>query len=166
MSHHYTRRSQPNLGREDQITSPDQLHEGLHIGVVSVLEPTTRPMRAARALAALTFAYGRREGETRLTAARNGWQFKDPNGLLPQWHGLVSSVGRQGVWIDLIGHGSGADNPLDYLNLDLQELPNVSGPVRLHSPFKMMGLLAIAANDEVHGDEAGRWMPSATVLLG
>jgi len=162
----YTKRQQIDLKDSRQIIAPDQLREGMHIGVAVVVEQASRSLRAAQALAALLFSYGRQEGQSRLAAARHGWQHTGPQGPSFLWHGLVQNIhdGR-GVWVDLKGAQSENTSHLDNTNQDYGALPAIGSPTLRYTRFESMGLAAVSADSCEFGQEAGRWLPAATVCL-
>jgi hypothetical protein len=163
---HYTHRKRINIKDGHQIIHPDQLEVGMEIGVVTIIDPVSRKIRLAQAIAALAFpGYGRKPGESRLAAMKRGWQFKGPAGLLPDWQGTIEHIGDNGVLVDLRASRGETKKPFDYLNKGVEELPEITHPTRLHSTFEGMGLAAVTTANQTFGDEAGRWLPAATVRI-
>lgn len=162
----YTKRRQIILKDSRQITTPDELREGMRIGVAAVLEPTSPGHRAAQALAALTLSYGRQKDQSRLTAAWQGWQHKGAHGLLPQWYGVVENLkDGNGVWVDLKGVQPEAASAFDHINQDPDALPAINAAGWRYTRFDSVGLVAVAADNLEFGEEAGRWMPAVTLCL-
>lgn len=161
----YTLKNQPLIHGYEQILTPDEIDTGMHIGMLGVFEPYPIRERAMQSLAAFAISYGRENNESRRAAAKRAWHFKGPDGLLPQWHGMVHAKSHNGVWVNLIGSLVEEEKPFDYTNQDFNSLPVVPQPLRQHDTFESMGLVAISSSGSPFGSEAGQWLPAAAVRL-
>ncbi len=162
---HCTSRRQLRIANSNQLLHPSQIEEGIEIGVVNLIKPTPQRERTLQAVAALAFSYGRNAGEGRFAAGKRGWQFSTPHGLLPDWRGIVNSVGGHGVWVDLTGTRGDNNDPFSYMDQSLEALPDVVHPIRQHCTLQSIGLAALASTNSALREEAGRWIPAATIRL-
>lgn len=169
MSHLYSRK-QLKVNDERQLFSPDQLEPGMSIAVVSILEGTSKQMRALQAGASFLKLLSVNEDESRLQAGRRGWQHKGLSGLLPEWVGVVEGWNDEGVRVELTGLPEDPNDFANLINIDPAELPAVIEPARRFSLYSSMGLAKITPPN-IHlrpgtaTPHAGMWEQNATLLI-
>lgn len=168
---HYTYRRQPRTGREDQITSPEELVIGMEIGVATIIEPVRRAERLAFAAAALMLPEYMGKGLGRRATVRKAWNIQLPHGLRPQYIGSVAAFtengyGSRGLKIQ-IKRGIFNDDEVAAPGSDFAALPIVDEPTVLMESLEGVGLAPV--NGTGYGEhsfgEVGRWNPRVVIKL-
>lgn len=157
-------RNQFSVKEMHQITSPEQLKEGMHIGVLDFIERPSVRERSLQILASFMLSEYRASNEGRLKGAFEAAKYTSPHGLLPQFTGFARNIGNDGLYVELARSLNGdllepdeiAPNPYDYLNCDPSELPLIHDRSTLLVGYSSIGLAT--------GSD-GRWEPTATILL-